>query len=144
MQMGGGGMGGGGMEGDAGEGEPPPPPPTPAQNLNSAMDQDPLLAAAKGVFGFGKSLFGKVTGAEKPPDGSTDSQKNDFYYDEVKKRWCQRGMEEPNADDYDPMTGKLKPKICTTPPPMGIPGRPRVGAASLYPGAPPPSPGGMG
>jgi len=133
----------------SGDGSPPPPQKTPSQNFNSAMDQDPLVSAAKGLASFGKGLFSKIKGGSSNEQQADARPKNDFYYDEVQKRWRQRGVEDVNIDDYDPMTGKKKLMTVTEPPPppppaMGGPpaavGPPPMGGMSPPPmgSAPPP------
>lgn len=137
-------LGGGGGEfgGEAGEGGPPRPREPQVEPIQDALNNDPLLNAGKAVWSGMKGLLSAVTGdAQKQGgqggpqgDGSKDSKPNQFYYDEVAKRWRERGKEdaEPDASEYDPMTGKKINSWEAIPPP------PSAGGQAGDFGAPPP------
>lgn len=125
-------------------------------DYGETIESDPLLNAGKAVLGFGKSLFSAMKGGgndqqqQQKGSSDTDSKPNAFYYDKEKGRWRQHGVDdEPDASEYDPMTGKkLMPKVTEPPPPpppMGGGGFPGAGAPPPM-GGPPmvgaPPPGG--
>eukprot|EP00746_Dinoflagellata_sp_MGD_P042848 gnl/MRDRNA2_/MRDRNA2_20388_c0_seq1.p1 gnl/MRDRNA2_/MRDRNA2_20388_c0~~gnl/MRDRNA2_/MRDRNA2_20388_c0_seq1.p1 ORF type:complete len:313 (+),score=56.29 gnl/MRDRNA2_/MRDRNA2_20388_c0_seq1:33-941(+) len=73
-------------------------------------------------------LWGVVTGRGKQEKDPYDEigRQNDFYYDEVQRRWRQRGEEDASVDTsgIDPMTGRpILPSVANpqalAPPPMG-------------------------
>eukprot|EP00930_Biecheleria_cincta_P082288 TRINITY_DN72049_c0_g1_i1.p1 TRINITY_DN72049_c0_g1~~TRINITY_DN72049_c0_g1_i1.p1 ORF type:complete len:1446 (+),score=260.86 TRINITY_DN72049_c0_g1_i1:300-4340(+) len=134
-------------------GAPPPPGMPPADSppddkpkrpdrmdYGETLESDPLLNAGKAVLGFGKSLFSAMKGGgneqqqQKAGSSDTDSKPNAFYYDKEKGRWRQHGVDdEPDASQFDPMTGKkLMPKVTEPPPPP-----PPMGGAPPPMGGPP-------
>merc|ERR1719161_3506991 len=88
---------------------------------------DPLLNAGKALFSGVKSvglgIFGAVSGqpAKKFEDGKDEysvGQDNTFYFDEVEKKWKQKGQElTMDISNIDPMTGRPKLPAVTAPPP---------------------------
>lgn len=119
----------------------PPHDATTAPPVYDAMQNDPLLNAGKAVWSGMKGLFSAVKGGEAGKQNG-DSQQNKMYYDHAAKRWREYGAEnEPDASQYDPMTGKkLNPHetaslVSPPPPPMGGPPPPNEG--SLVQGGPP-------
>jgi len=97
------------------------PKPPDRMDYSETLESDPLLNAGKAVFGFGKSLFSAIKGGEANDEKKSpekQSQASGFYYDKEKGRWRQHGVEDDDASQYDPMTGKkLMPKVTEPPPP---------------------------
>merc|ERR1719171_2161786 len=121
---------GGGMDGSGSS--------SPARPKHVPID-DPLLNASKALFGgvkrLGSGLLGAVTGKEPEADGKDPyavGEENTFYYDNVQKRWRQKGdTSEVDVSNLDPMTGRPKlPAVAEPPPPpppMGMGGPPKAG-----------------
>lgn len=124
------------------------------QRMTDSFEQDPLLNAGKAVWSGVKGLFSTVRGGgtdgkDAPQRGEKDSKENTFYFDTEKKIWRQRGAaDEPDASEYDPMTGKkLAPKVTEPPPPpppsmsagvpspMGMSATSSLGAARRHSGS---------
>mmetsp|Transcript_142998 Transcript_142998/g.456929 ORF Transcript_142998/g.456929 Transcript_142998/m.456929 type:complete len:983 (+) Transcript_142998:26-2974(+) len=118
----------------------------PPEPMQDALQHDPLLNAGKAVWSGVRGLFSAVKGSDASKASAqqnTDSQANAFYYDSVAKKWRERGAEsEPDASQFDPMTGKKLGVVADLPPPpMGVPppmdGPPPMGGPPPMNGPPP-------